>query len=43
LQKLANRREDIKKVPYEGRGMAYALPEWLNGQGVIKKKHAHKE
>ena len=43
LQKLANRREDIKKVPYEGRGMAYALPEWLNGQGVIKKKHAHRE
>lgn len=43
LQKLANRRDDIKKVPYEGRGMAYALPEWLNGQGVIKKKHAHKE
>lgn len=42
LQKLANRREDIKKVPYEGRGMAYALPEWLNGQGVIKKKHAHR-
>lgn len=43
LQKLANRRDDIKKVPYEGRGMAYALPEWLNGQGVVKKKHAHKE
>lgn len=43
LQKLANRRDDIKKVPYNGRGMAYALPEWLNGQGVIKKKHAHKE
>ena len=42
LQKLANRRDDIKKVPYEGRGMAYALPEWLNAQGVIKKKHAHK-
>jgi hypothetical protein len=42
LQKLANRRDDIKKTPYEGRGIAYALPEWLNGQGVIKKKHAHK-
>ncbi|WP_020536215.1 hypothetical protein [Lewinella cohaerens] len=43
LQKLANRRDDIKKTPYEGRGIAYALPEWLNGKGVIKKKHAHKE
>jgi hypothetical protein len=42
LQKLANRRDDIKKVSYEGRGMAYALPEWVNSQGVIKKKHAHK-
>ncbi len=43
LQKLANRRDDIKKVSYGGRGMAYALPEWLNGQGAIKKKHAHKD
>lgn len=43
LQKLANRRDDIRKTPYDGRGMAYALPEWLNGKGVIKKKHAHKE
>lgn len=43
LQKLANRRDDIKKVSYEGRGMAYALPEWLNSQGAIKKKHAHRD
>ena len=42
LQKLANRRKEIRKVPYEGRGMAYALPEWLNAQGEIKKKHARK-
>ena len=39
LQKLANRRDDIAKVPYEGRGMAYALPEWLNPQKELKAKH----
>lgn len=42
LQKLANRREDIKKVAYEGRGMAYALPAWVNNKGVIKRKYARK-
>lgn len=39
LQKLANRRTDIAKVPYEGRGMAYALPEWLNPQKELKAKY----
>ena len=42
LQKLANRRNDILKVPYEGRGMAYALPNWVNGKGDLKRKHARK-
>ncbi len=39
LQKLANRRSDLAKVPYEGRGKAYALPSWLNGKGDLKRKH----
>lgn len=42
LQKLANRRDDIRKVPYEGRGMAYALPGWLNSKGDLKRKHSRK-
>ncbi len=39
LQKLANRREDLKKVKYEGRGFAYAQPKWVTAQGDVKKKY----
>ncbi len=42
LQKLANRRDDILKVPYEGRGRAYALPAWVNNKGELKRKHSRK-
>lgn len=42
LQKLANRRDDISKVEYEGRGMAYALPSWVNNKGVIKNTRKRK-
>ena len=42
LQKLANRRDDIRKVSYDGRGRAYALPNWVNGKGELKRKHARK-
>lgn len=42
LQKLANRRDDILKVPYEGRGRAYALPAWVNNKGDLKRKHSRK-
>ena len=42
LQKLANRRNDIRKVSYDGRGRAYALPKWVNGKGDLKRKHARK-
>ncbi len=42
LQKLANRRDDIRKVSYEGRGRAYALPNWVNGKGNLKRKYARK-
>lgn len=39
LQKLANRRNDLIKVPYEGRGYAYARPEWVNKDGELKRKY----
>lgn len=42
LQKLANRRDDLIKVPYEGRGKAYALPNWINNAGDLKNKHRRK-
>lgn len=38
LQKLVNRRKEITKVSYEGRGFAYALPEWVNKDGEVKRK-----
>jgi hypothetical protein len=38
LQKLANRRSDLKKVPYEGKGLAYALPEWMGDNGKLNKE-----
>ena len=39
LQKLANRRGDLKKVSYKGKGYAYALPEWLDAKGKLDKQH----
>lgn len=38
IHKLANRRGDLLKLKYEGRGFSYALPEWVNKEGVLKKK-----
>jgi hypothetical protein len=38
LQKLANRRNDLKKVPYEGKGLAYALPAWFGENGKLNKE-----
>lgn len=40
LQKLANRRDEILKVSYDGRGFAYALPEWVDKKGVLKPEFA---
>jgi hypothetical protein len=37
LQKLANRRKELKKVPYAGKGFAYALPEWFDEKGKLNK------
>ena len=34
LVKLANRRGDVVKVKYKGRGHAYALKEWMDGRRV---------
>ncbi|MCH2083126.1 hypothetical protein [Kordia sp.] len=38
IHKLANRRGDILKLRYEGRGFSYALPEWTSKDGKLKKK-----
>lgn len=39
LVKLANRRSDLIKVKYGGRGYAYCLPEWVNENGTLKKEY----
>jgi hypothetical protein len=39
LQKLANRRGDLKKVPFEGKGLAYALPAWFGDNGKLNKEN----
>ncbi len=37
LIKLANRRGDLVKVRFKGRGYAYALPEWMDGRKLKKE------
>jgi hypothetical protein len=39
LVKLTNRRNDLKKVKYGGRGFAYCLPEWINENGILDKEY----
>ncbi len=39
LVKLTNRREDLRKVKYKGRGFAYALPAWYDERNRLKKEH----
>ena len=34
LHKLANKRNELVKVPQKGRGFGYALPEWKSGRGI---------
>ncbi len=41
LQKLANRRGDIIKVNFKGKGFAYALPEWFNNKGKLDKNYKY--
>ncbi len=38
LVKLSNKRGELIKVAYPGRGFAYALPEWLNEKGKLTKE-----
>ncbi len=37
LVKLANRRGDLLKVRFEGRGFAYVLPEWMEGNRLKRE------
>ena len=39
LQKLANRRNDIVKVTYKGKGFAYGIPAWFNSNGKLDNKY----
>ncbi len=39
LHKLANKRGVIVKVPYSGKGFAYALQDWFNSKGNLPKKY----
>jgi len=38
LIKLANRRDDLKKISYEGRGYAYAVAEWEGERGKLPRE-----
>lgn len=39
LHKLANRRDDLFKIDFPGRGFAYALSEWKTSKGDLPKKY----
>ncbi len=36
IQKLANKRGLMRKVPHKGKGYAYALAEWVDDKGQLK-------
>jgi hypothetical protein len=40
LHKLANKRGDLEKIPYEGKGFSYALPEWVEN-GKLKPEFSN--
>mgnify|MGYP003329176905 CR=1 FL=1 len=43
LHKMANKRNDLIKTKYEGKGFAYALPNWVNQTNKsLKKKYQRK-
>ncbi|MDG1296363.1 MAG: hypothetical protein P8P48_04435 [Saprospiraceae bacterium] len=43
LHKLSNKRGDIIKTKYNGKGFAYALPKWVsNSSKKLKKKYQRK-
>lgn len=37
LVKLANRRNDIVKLHFHGRGFMYAMPDWVEGRALKKE------
>ncbi len=39
LVKLTNKRNDLKKVNYEGKGYGYALPVFYDEKGKLRKEH----
>jgi hypothetical protein len=38
LVKLTNKRHDLKKVNYKGKGFGYALPVWYDDRGKLRKE-----
>ena len=43
LHKMANKRNDLIKTKYDGKGFAYALPNWVNQTNKsLKKKYQRK-
>ena len=41
IHKLANKRSEIVKINFSGKGFAYALPDWVNAKGNLKAKYQH--
>ena len=39
LHKMANKRGDIIKTRYDGKGFAYGLPEWFDKEKSLKNKY----
>jgi hypothetical protein len=39
IHKLANKRGNLVKVDYPGKGFAYGLPNWTDKNNEIKKKY----
>ena len=43
LHKMTNKRSDLIKTKYDGKGFAYALPNWVNQSNKnLKKKYQRK-
>jgi hypothetical protein len=40
LQKLVNRRGDLAKVSFQGKGFAYALPKWVVAKGKAAPEYS---
>jgi hypothetical protein len=40
IHKLANKRKELVKVPYDGKGFAYALTNWVTAEGKLKQKYS---